>query len=265
MRFLSDLKLAGWVATVALVAPVAPVAASAANDLVGALGRDSETQLQDRGYAMISSSPAGNSRYQYWWNGSSKNCVRIQIADGRVATTKTVSNTDCGQKASSNDAAAALAVGAAALIGAAALSHKSHHRDDQEYGNSEGYAEFERGYRDGLYNHSYHNYGSTREYTNGYTKGTSERGDHSSYRNNDYYRGGYTRGHQRTSDLMYKDRSYANTELSRRGFARVGEYTLPGGGHNYYYWNAGSRQCVSVNSKNNEIIAINDVQSSHCS
>ena len=59
--------------------------------------------------------------------------------------------------------------------------HKSHHRDDRKY-NEEETADFERGYRDGLYNNSFHNYGDNRDYSDGYNRGVDERRQQSTYR-----------------------------------------------------------------------------------
>lgn len=76
---------------------------------------------------------------------------------------------------------AKMAVGAAALLGIAALLHKSHHRDDRNF-NEQQTADFERGYRDGLYNNSFNNHGDNGEYNDGYNKGVNERSQQSSYR-----------------------------------------------------------------------------------
>jgi hypothetical protein len=76
---------------------------------------------------------------------------------------------------------AKVAVGAAALLGIAALAHKSHQRDDRNY-NEQQTADFERGYRDGLYNNSFNSRGGSVEYSDGYNKGVDERRQQSGYR-----------------------------------------------------------------------------------
>ena len=152
----------------------------------------------------LESWPGGGGRYTYWWNNSTKSCVRTLTSDGVIAGTKTVSASDCGyygggsdgKSGSGNDAAVAAAVAAAAIIGVAALSHKSHHRDDKEYQEPQGYADFERGYRDGLYNHSYENHSRSDTYSDGHRSGVDER-----ERQQSSYRGGNS-GTVDVSDLV---------------------------------------------------------------
>lgn len=152
------------------------------NDLLDVKGRDGEFQMESRGYVANHTSRSGTSIYTYWWQSSSKKCVRTRTEEGRYRDINTVGNSDCGQpEASSSNSAAGVAVGAALLLGIAALAHKSHHRDDQNY-NERQTADFERGFRDGQYNHPYRNYENSREYSDGYNKGVDERGYQSSYR-----------------------------------------------------------------------------------
>ncbi len=78
------------------------------------------------------------------------------------------------------------------MLGIVALAHKSHHRDDQNYDERQT-ADFERGFRDGQYNHHFSNYSNSQEYTNGYNRGVEERDQQSS--NRPEYR-----NYQRSSD-----------------------------------------------------------------
>jgi hypothetical protein len=138
-----------------------------------------------RGYWQTSSYQSDGGVYSYHWNSATKSCIRLLTRDGRIAATKTSGAEDCGQKSSAsggNNAAAAVIAGAAILAGVAALSHKSHHRNDQEYADAQGYAEFERGHRDGLLGHSFADYSNTQQYRDGYQSGVSERGYQSGYR-----------------------------------------------------------------------------------
>jgi hypothetical protein len=174
----------------AMVMPALPVLAAGADDLrdvVGAKGRDGEPTLEQRGYTHIDTGKSSTAAYSYWWNNKQKACIRVTTRDGRYAEIVNADESDCGQthKETGKDAGmsdgAKVAIGAAAILGIAALAHKSHHRDDRNY-NEEETADFERGYRDGLYNNSYHNYGDNRNYSDGYNRGVDERRNQSSYR-----------------------------------------------------------------------------------
>ena len=68
--------------------------------------------------------------------------------------------------------------------GVASLTHKSHHRDDKVYPESQVYADFERGHRDGLYNHSCDNHSRSDASSYGYRSGVDEREQQSSCRRN---------------------------------------------------------------------------------
>jgi hypothetical protein len=121
----------------------------------------------------------------------------VTTRDGRYQALTDVDPSDCGQtkKESGMSDGAKVAVGAAALLGIAALAHKSHQRDDRNY-NEQQTADFERGYRDGLYNNSFNSRGGSGEYSDGYNKGVDERRQQSGYRygqGSDNYGSGWTR------------------------------------------------------------------------
>ena len=151
-------------------------------DLLGARGGDGEFQMQARGYNLHHTAQSATSVYTYWWQGNSKKCVRVRTENGRYQQIDSVGNADCGQKdADSMSTGAKVAVGAALLLGIAALAHKSHHRDDRNFDGRQT-ADFERGFRDGQYNHPYRNFNDSREYSDGYNRGVDERGYQSRYR-----------------------------------------------------------------------------------
>jgi hypothetical protein len=238
------------------------------SDLVGAKGRDGETQLQSRGYTNQHASKTDEGSYTYWWNASKKSCVRVLTSDGRYEKIKTVGNDDCGQNesnsSSGNNKAVGVAVGAAALLGVLALAHKSHHRDDKSHDERQT-ADFERGYRDGLYNNSYHNYDNRREYSDGFSKGVKQRGQESSYRSDNayQYRGGY-QSHVSVSDIVRRDTAYAWGELERRGFRLAGERKLSGDKYQWFYWNPSTRQCVDIQTRGNEVRSVTDTADYAC-
>jgi hypothetical protein len=63
------------------------------------------------------------------------------------------------------------ALAAAAIAGVAILAHRSHERDEEKHKNEQQTAEFERGYRDGLYHQTYHDYNRSQAYVDGYQAG----------------------------------------------------------------------------------------------
>jgi hypothetical protein len=75
-------------------------------------------QLRFRGYTRTSSHWHDGRMYEYWWQANSNTCIQARSLDVRYEVVHTTSATDCGQyhrQATSNDAAAAVAIGAATL------------------------------------------------------------------------------------------------------------------------------------------------------
>jgi len=166
-------------AALALALNGSPAFAQAANDLrdlVGAKGAGGEADLERRGYTHIDTNKSSNAAFGYWWNNQKSSCIRVTTRDGRYQALIDVDPSECGQtkKESGMSDGAKVAIGAAALLGIAALAHKSHHRDDRDY-NEQQAADFECGYRDGLYNNSFNSRGGSGEYSDGYNKGAEER------------------------------------------------------------------------------------------
>lgn len=238
---------------------------SGLSDLIGVKGRDGESQLEARGYVHQDTMKSDDASYTYWWHSSGKRCIRVVTRDGRYEQIVPATHPDCGQaddSASGGNNGAAVAAGAIALLGIAALAHKSHQRDDRNYNERET-ADFERGYRDGLYNHSYHNYDNSRHYSDGFSRGVEQRGHESSYRSGYDYRGGY-RAHVGVSDLRYRDIDDARRTLERRGFREAGDRRQLGGGNQWFFWNNDTRQCVSVSARDHQVQWVNEVGDHSC-
>lgn len=263
-RHLSRTLSACLVAALAL--PAVPVHAAGADDLrdlVGARGRDGESDLERRGYTFIDNAKSSSAAYSYWWNGASQSCVRVTTRDGRYDAIVNTGLSDCGQtkKESKNNKAAAIAIGAAALLGVAALAHKSHHRDDKNY-NEQQTADFERGYRDGLYNQTYHNYSNTREYSDGYNKGAEERGRETSYRSNEGWHSGYA-SYVNLQDLKGARGSSADDQMRMRGFTGRGGYK-DGERSITTWWNGSTRQCVHMAVADGRVANISAIPEDNC-
>jgi hypothetical protein len=257
-------KLCAAAATVAMV--VVPVAAMAktpgsVRDLVGARGSSGQEQLEYRGFHLISGHTEYDSKINYWWNGNTKECIKVVTYDGNYQSIDQTTNADCNQKGGNGDKTAAIAVGAAALLGIAALASKSHHREDRDY-DERGMSDFERGHRDGLYGQAYHNYSRSDAYSNGYNSGVRERAGQTSYRGGYNQGGGYS-AYAEFNDLQGQERNYATGQLSSRGFTQLDNKRTDQGRY-MTYWRAASRQCLVINSRNGYIYSIESVSARTC-
>lgn len=231
-------------------------------DLVGARAAGGESTLEDRGFTLHHGSTKDDSKINYWWNPNTKECVKVTTYDGKFESINKTSNADCGQRsAKNNDAGVAIAVGAAALLGIAALSSKSHHRGDK-YNNQQSTADFERGYRDGLYNQTYHNYGRSDAYSDGYSQGVEQRGHETSYRGNSYNSGGYT-ANVYVGDLNGQSRESATSQLRSRGFALRDDKRTDDGRYRTF-WNSNTKQCLVMVSRNGYVNSIDNVSRGTC-
>jgi hypothetical protein len=252
------------VAAVAVLSLTAPALASVVSDLEGSRAAGALDEMSRRGYVQTSDYAGDGGRYTYWWNNGTKSCVRLLTRDGRIAATKTTTAPDCGQKSSggSGDTAAAAIAGAAIIAGVAALSHKSHHRDDQEYNDSQSYAEFERGHRDGLYNHAFHDYNNSSEYRRGYDSGVQERGYQSDYRSGAYYDRGARSAPQPVyfEDLVGARAAGATSDLESRGFRVVDNFESGRNGAGTVWWNGRTRQCLQAITVDGHIDSLTDIQ-----
>lgn len=235
-------------------------------DLVDARGSSGEQQMLARGYVNTGGSKSHTGSYTYWWNAKAQECVTVLTSDGRYKAITTSPAVDCGhqnvEKKHDDGTGAAIAVGAAALIGVIALSHKSHHHEDGKHqATAPAEASYERGYRDGLYGTSYHNYGDERSYSSGYSAGVDQRNHETSYRPR-YDRGGYG-SHQPVSDLAYQDWSWAKEQLGNRGFRRVSKED--GAGELYaVYYNDSTRQCVNVTVRDQRTTDVSNISPQAC-
>ena len=215
-----------------------PVLAEKANQLVdinGSRGRDAEYQLQQRGFAHVSTHKSnGGFVNSYWWDEGDDNCVVVEVYDGRVMTINDASDQDCGHHKGSAGAAVG-AIAGAAILGAL-LSHKSHHHDD------------------GKHNAAYHNYERSDAYSNGYTAGVAERNANLRHH---YNRGGYAQvAHY--NDLQGARAAGGMDEMSRRGFRQVDNFTSGDTRYSIQY-KADTRQCVQVTIADGHFYDLRDI------
>jgi hypothetical protein len=259
-------RMTALLAASAMLVPAAPAMAEtpgSVRDLVGAKAAGGESSLEDRGFHYITGSTRNNRKFNYYWNGNTKECVKVVTYDGRFETIDKTTNVDCNQKGGSGDKAAAIAVGAAAILGIAALASKSHDRGDK-HNDERSTAEYERGYRDGLYNQTYHNYSRTDSYSSGYENGVAERGHQTSYRpGNNHNYGGYS-GYANVNDLEGRARDNAVGQLNSRGFVLRDNKKVEDGRY-MTFWRSASNQCVILHSQNGYVVSIESVSARTCS
>ena len=124
---------AATIAAAAMVAaPIAAKKADSLRDLIGASGAGAETQLANRGFEFITGDKSDNASNTYWWHQGDKDCIRVTVTQGRVATINDAKASDCGKKSNNDGAIAAAAIGVVA-IGALLLSGKDKDRHREQY------------------------------------------------------------------------------------------------------------------------------------
>jgi hypothetical protein len=222
-------------------------------------------QLRARGYTMIQSDHHNGKRIEYWWQHSSRTCIKARSADGKFDDLSETTRTDCNQYDKSmakDDNAAAIAIGAAALLGAAALAHQSHERDNKHGESSQSVADFDRGYRDGMYNQPYHNYGNASAYSDGYSEGNRKRDEETQHHPR---QGGYSGYQQYVSldDLLGARAGSADSELRSRGFTDTGGYKQ--GEKSLTTWHNGrTHQCVQAVTRDGHIKRFESIDENSC-
>ncbi len=250
------LKICGTSAAIALVTtPALADKASQLTDINGSHGRDAEYQLQERGFAHVSTNKNSMGYvYSYWWDKGDDDCVQVEVYDGRVMTINDASDQDCGHHKGGDAAAAAGVLAGAAILGAL-LSHKSNHHDDgKHYSNTEDEQHYDRGFTDGLHNAAYHNYDRSDAYSSGYSAGVQQRNANLSHHHG---YGGYD--HAATfKDLTDARAAGGMSQLEQRGFRQVDNFTS-GDTRYSIQWRPQSRQCVQVTIADGHFYDLRDI------
>lgn len=240
-------------------------------NLVGAKASSGESALKSRGYHLVDVTKGDDRIWSNWWNAAKDECVTVATVDGRYEAITESPAPDCNQMTSKDGSkhsdAVAVAAGAAALLGVAMLASKSHHRDDDDkdshYKHSSDTAEYERGYRDGLYHQGYHNYNKRDEYSDGYERGQEQRGHETSYRSGNGSHSGY-RSYVNVEDLKGDRASSGEAQLRDRGFDYADGYKKDGKAH-AFWWNRSTRQCVHVVTNDGHFKRVEDASRDACS
>lgn len=253
--------LASGLAAVALVAvPTMAGAKSAAalNDLVGARAAGAESDLESRGWVVTDGHKGGSAAYSYWWHPSRKDCVMVTTRDGRYASISDTVPADCNQRGGGSGASAAGAVAGLALIAALAAHKAGHHDQGQHYSDGQQEADYERGYKDGLYDEPYHNYSRSESYGSGYQNGVEQRQRDTSHRNDHRWGAGYSASVD-VSDLEGARGAGADSDLRARGFRDVDGFASGDNGKGTVWWNGSTRQCLQVIVADGYVDSITDI------
>ena len=223
-------------------------------------------ELSRRGFFLTHSVSRHNAIHQFWWNSSRDYCVRIAIERNRVAEVRSSDDHDCNQRDGGSKGPSRgteVAIAAAALLGVAALAHKSQDNNKERANLSpEEVADFERGYRDGLYHQGYHNYNNRRDYSDGYQKGQEARSSETAYRSNQGYHSGYS-AYVNVNDLVGARAAGAESDLQSRGFRNTSGYKANDRAYTYW-WNGNTRQCINVAVHDGRMESIQSTAESYC-
>jgi hypothetical protein len=235
----------------------APLRAQPANavialsDLVNQPSGYAQTQIAARGYTYVHDDRRGSKTWEYWWLGRDHLCARVAHVDGHATSIVEALPTDCNQQPAPDASkdrgmsnGAKVVVGAAALLGVAALAHRSHERDQDRHKSEQQVAEYDRGYRDGLYHQPYHDYNRSQSYVDGYNAGQQKRDAETRYRSPHGHHSGQA-PYVLLNDLVGGRASSTEEDMTRRGFVRRNGYQS-GGQALSTWWNAATRQCVQL-------------------
>ena len=249
------------------------------SDLVNQGSDYAQRELRNRGYVFIHADQRGAKLWQYWWNARDNVCARVAHVDGRASSIVDVSATDCNQypqtygqpvqqgstpsgdsKGMNNATKAAIA--AAAIAGVAILAHRSHERDEDKHKNEQQTAEFERGYRDGLYHQPYHDYNRSQSYVDGYNAGQQKREAETSYRSPYAVHTGQA-PYVPLNDLVGARARNMDDDMRKRGFVNKRGWQSGNAAYSIW-WNASTRQCIQGMVSDGRIQSRNPIDESNC-
>ena len=223
-------------------------------------------ELSRRGFYLAHVAQRPSAMHQFWWNTSRDFCVRIAVQGDRISEVRSSDDHDCNQRHGGSNGpsqGAQVAIAAAAILGVGVLAHKSHDNDkDRASQSPQDVAEFERGYRDGLYHQGYHNYNNRRQYGDGYQKGQEARDAETPYRSKHGHHSGYA-AYVNVNDLVGARAAGAESDLQARGFRNTSGYKANDRAYTYW-WNGNTRQCINVAVHDGRMESIQSTAESYC-
>lgn len=262
MAFRFSKTIAACSAVALLSSPSAATAKSASSlgDLVGARAAGGEQELESRGFVVTDGHKGSDASFAYWWNAKHHDCVMVTTRDGKYASIVDTKPSDCNQKSGDGSGAAVVgAVAVGAIIGAALLAHKAgHHDDGKHFDDADKEADYERGYRDGLYQQPYHNYGRSDSYSSGYENGVEQRARETSHRDDHQNGAGYAASVD-VSDLSGARAAGAMSDLESRGFRNVASFQSGSDAAGTVWWNGRTKQCLQFLVVDGRVDAVTDI------
>lgn len=239
-------------ATALVATPALAEKAAQLRDINGMDAWGAERSLKSKGFRVESTHQSTRGyTYSYWWDKADDKCVRVEVFNDTVQSVVDATDQDCDHH-KGDSAAAVGAVAGLALLGGL-LASKSHHRDDKAYDDQQT-NEFDRGYKDGLYNAAYHNYSRSDAYSHGYEKGVDEREANLRHHSR---RGGYQNVAQ-YKDLRGARAAGAMDEMFRRGFRQVDNFTSGNTRYSIQH-NPGTNQCIQVTIADGRFYSLDDI------
>ncbi|MGB5243958.1 MAG: hypothetical protein WBN28_13395 [Lutimonas sp.] len=211
--------------------------------LVGERAQYIDQDFGKQGFMHMKTQKNGNDSYSYWWNYNTKKCVCARTTDGRIAQVLDAMPIDCNQ--ANSDSGYNYNYG-----------HSAHHHDNgYHYNENAEDAAFDKGYKDGLYGKSYHNYYNndreTEAYAKGYNKGVDERSHRTNYHSG---YGGY-QSYVGVDHLVGESTDSAFRKLQSEGFVRQNERTQNGRKRINWYNNR-TGQCIKTVLDNGRIFKV---------
>jgi hypothetical protein len=261
-------------ATLAVAPAWAQVPVISLSDLVNQGSDYAQRELQSRGYVFIQSDQRGSKTWQYWWQNRDNTCARVAHVDGRASSIVSVSPTDCNQYQTAQaqgqqskdsgglSTGAKVAIGAAALLGVAALAHRSHERDEEKHKTEQQVAEYDRGYRDGLYHQPFHDYNRSQSYVDGYNAGQQKRDAETRYRSPWGHHSGQA-AYVSLNDLVEARASSLDDTMRQRGFVNKGGYKSDNRAITTW-WNVSTRQCMQVIVSDGRVQWVGSIAEGNC-
>lgn len=79
------------------IAPALAQSAPDLADLVGARAAGGETQLEARGYAFVTTNTVRDTKWSFWWNDRTRQCVQVATNNGRYQAVQRVPEANCRQ------------------------------------------------------------------------------------------------------------------------------------------------------------------------
>ncbi|HOW46925.1 MAG TPA: hypothetical protein P5163_16325 [Rubrivivax sp.] len=254
-------------AAAAAVAFAAAAQMSDLPDLIFQPQSQAAQQLPGRGFTLVRTQPAGRGgEWQFWWNASSAQCMRVAVNNGQITQIIGVDAGDCGQGGGGssggsgsgwrpNDRDPGDLVGRDAGSASREMSRRGYVLSRSESARGGGFWQFWWHARLALCQRVAVN-GDRVTQVIETGAGDCGQGGHG---------GGNRPSNERDpSDLVFRDADSAARELTRRGYALSRSESARGGGFWQFWWHARLALCQRVAVNNNQVTQIIETGAGDC-